>query len=88
MFKYVIEVEGMKCGMCESHVNNIVRKAANVVSVKSSHNKGETVIKSKEKLSVDKITKAIAEMGYVIGNVSEESWQNRRNWLCGFNCLK
>ena len=27
MWKYTIEVTGMMCGMCESHVNDAVRKA-------------------------------------------------------------
>ena len=27
MWKYTIQVNGMMCGMCESHVNDAVRKA-------------------------------------------------------------
>ena len=27
MWKYTIQVDGMMCGMCESHVNDAVRKA-------------------------------------------------------------
>ena len=26
MWKYTVHVEGMMCGMCESHVNDAVRK--------------------------------------------------------------
>ena len=41
----ILKVEGMHCGMCEAHVNDAVRKAVpEVKSVKSSHEKGETVI--------------------------------------------
>ena len=34
----------MMCGMCESHVNDAVRKAFQVKKVTSSHSKGQTVI--------------------------------------------
>ena len=27
MWKYTVQVDGMMCGMCESHVNDAVRKA-------------------------------------------------------------
>ena len=34
MLKIVLEVEGMHCGMCETHVNDVVRR---VEGVKKSH---------------------------------------------------
>ena len=33
MWKYTIQVNGMMCGMCESHVNDAVRKAFPVKKV-------------------------------------------------------
>ena len=30
MIQYTLEVEGMQCGMCESHVNDAVRRAFRV----------------------------------------------------------
>ena len=44
MTKTTVKVDGMMCGMCESHVNDAVRKAFQVDKVSSSHSKGETVI--------------------------------------------
>ena len=44
MKKITVKVEGMRCGMCESHVNDLVRRNFNVKKVTSSHIKGETVI--------------------------------------------
>lgn len=44
MIKTTVKVDGMMCGMCESHVNDAVRKAFQVNKVTSSHSKGETVI--------------------------------------------
>ena len=35
MLKIVLEVEGMHCGMCETHVNDVVRRVEGVKKVKS-----------------------------------------------------
>ena len=37
MIKTTVEVNGMMCGMCESHVNEAVRKNFTVKKVQSSH---------------------------------------------------
>ena len=42
MWKYTAQVDGMMCGMCESHVNDAVRKAFPVKKVTSSRSKKET----------------------------------------------
>jgi len=40
-----LKIDGMMCGMCESHVNDAIRKAFPAVKkVTSSHGKGETVV--------------------------------------------
>ena len=44
MVETILRVDGMMCGMCESHINDVVRKTARVNKVTSSHTKGETVI--------------------------------------------
>ena len=36
MLKITVQVDGMMCGMCESHVNEAVRKAFKVKKVTSS----------------------------------------------------
>ena len=46
MVETILRVDGMMCGMCESHINDVVRKTARVNKVTSSHTKGETVIVS------------------------------------------
>ena len=50
MIKTTVEVNGMMCGMCESHVNEAVRKNFTVKKVQSSHTKGKTEILSEEAL--------------------------------------
>ena len=46
MIKTTLEIDGMMCGMCESHINDCLRRNFNVKKVSSSHAKGETVILS------------------------------------------
>ena len=36
MIKITIEVEGMSCGMCEAHINEVVRRIEGVKKVISS----------------------------------------------------
>ncbi len=66
MVETILKVDGMMCGMCESHVNETVRKAADVKKVTSSHTKGETVILSEKPLDIEKLKTAIAETGYTV----------------------
>ena len=47
MIETIVKVDGMMCGMCESHVNEAVRKACpEAKKVASSQAKGQTVIHS------------------------------------------
>ncbi len=39
-----VDIDGMMCGMCESHINDAVRNNFKVKKVSSSHGKGRTVI--------------------------------------------
>ena len=53
MVETILRVDGMMCGMCESHINDVVRKTARVNKLTSSHTKGETVIISEQPVDVD-----------------------------------
>lgn len=66
MYKIVLKINGMKCGMCESHVNDIIRKNFNVKKVTSSHNKGETVFFTKDDVSKDDVEKVLSPTGYIL----------------------
>jgi copper chaperone CopZ len=49
MYKTTVKIDGMMCGMCESHINDAIRAKMPVKKVSSSHKKGETVIIGKAK---------------------------------------
>ncbi len=69
MTQTVLKIEGMACGMCESHINDAIRNNFSVKKVKSSHKKGETVIKSEQPLDAEKLKKVIADTGYTLVSV-------------------
>ena len=59
MLKITLGVDGMMCGMCESHVNDAVRKAFPVKKVTSSHGKGQTVILTEQDLDEQAVRDAV-----------------------------
>ena len=60
MWKYTVQVDGMMCGMCESHVNDAVRRALPVKKVSSSRGRGATVVVSEQELDETALGAAIA----------------------------
>lgn len=65
MYKTTLKIDGMMCGMCEVHVNDVIRKAVpDAAKIKSSHRKGECTFISDENADEEKIGKALGEMGY------------------------
>ena len=77
MWKYTIQVDGMMCGMCESHVNDAVRKAFPVKRVTSSRSKKETVVITETELDQEALQAAISATGYDVGEIRKESWQKK-----------
>ena len=77
MWKYTIQVDGMMCGMCESHVNDAVRKAFPVKKVTSSRSKKETVVITEAELDQEALREAISSTGYDVGEIRKESWQKK-----------
>ena len=63
MWKYTIQVDGMMCVMCESHVNDAVRKAFPVKKVTSSRSKKETVVITEMELDQETLRAAISATG-------------------------
>ena len=74
MFKTTIEVNGMMCGMCESHVNDAVRNAMTVKKVTSSRGKRETVVFTDDEPDADTLRAAISATGYEVGEIKTEPY--------------
>ena len=78
MIKTTLKIDGMMCGMCESHVNDAVRKAfPEAKKVSSSHTKGQTVIQSEQELDEQKLRDAINATGYMAGEISTAVYEKK-----------
>lgn len=77
MIKTTLKIDGMMCSMCESHINDAIRRALPVKKVSSSHRKGETVIISPEELDETHLRKAIEETGYELKRIKSEPYKKK-----------
>ena len=78
MIKTTVKVDGMMCGMCESHVNDAVRNAIEVKKVSSSHKKGTTEILTEQPVDEEKVKAAIEATGYkVLGIATGEAEEKK-----------
>ncbi len=77
MLKITLKIDGMMCGMCESHANDAVRRAFPVKKVTSSHRKGETVILTETDISEQKLRDAVEATGYRVLAVNKGSYEKK-----------
>ena len=77
MIETILKVDGMMCGMCESHVNDAVRNNFKVKKASSSHGKGRTVIESEAPLDEADLRRAIGATGYEVQQVTSEEVQKK-----------
>lgn len=77
MVKITLEIEGMACGMCESHINEAVRRSFAVKKVTSSHKKGVTEIIADAPLDEAALRAAIGQTGYTVVSVRTEPYEKK-----------
>ncbi len=83
MTKITVKIDGMMCGMCESHMNDTMRQNFNVKKVTSSHAKGETVMIAEEDISDEKLKDAVEKTGYTFVSAEREPYEKK-----GFSLFK
>ena len=66
MYQITLNIDGMMCAMCESHVNDAVRNAFPVKKVTSSHSRGETVILSETAIPEAELRPVFSKLGYAL----------------------
>lgn len=77
MVKMILEIEGMSCGMCESHINDVIRRQFTVKKVSSSHTKGRTEIITEKLLDAEKLRSVIHETGYEVQSIQTEPYEKK-----------
>ena len=64
MYQITLQIDGMACSMCESHVCDTIRNQFSIKKVSASHSKGEAVILSETELSEADLKAALDPTGY------------------------
>ncbi len=77
MIKITIKIDGMMCGMCESHINDVIRKNFDVKKVVSSYKKGQTEIITESQIDEESLKKAIADTGYTPVEIKNEPYEKK-----------
>ena len=78
MVKTTLKIDGMMCGMCESHINDTLRKNFAVKRVTSSHSKGTTEIIAEEPLDEEKLKSTIEATGYTVLGIKTEPYEKKK----------
>ena len=80
MYETKVKIDGMMCGMCESHINDAIRNAFSVKKVSASHSKGEADIISEEPIDEAKLREA--KTGYDFVSMTSKPYE--KHSLFGF----
>ena len=77
MIETTVKIDGMMCGMCEAHMNDLIRKNFKVKKVTSSAKDGETVIISDAELDIPWAKKHIKDIGYEMVDYTSEPYEKK-----------
>ena len=83
MIKTTLKIEGMMCSMCESHINDTIRRDFNVRKVSSSHTKGITEIISDTPIEESAVREAVGKTGYKVLAYTSEPYEKKKFSLFG-----
>ncbi|MBR3483721.1 MAG: heavy-metal-associated domain-containing protein [Lachnospiraceae bacterium] len=67
-----MKIDGMMCGMCESHVNDAIRSNLNVRKLKTSHSTGLSEFLTNDVVSDESLKKIIEKTGYRVLDIKRE----------------
>ncbi len=77
MWEYTLTIDGMQCGMCEAHVNEVIRQNFPVKKVSSSHSSGKTVLVTAEEVDEECLRKVIGATGYTVTAVERKPYDKK-----------
>lgn len=70
--KITMKIDGMMCGMCESHVNDAIRSNLNVKKLKTSHSTGLSEFLTNDVVSDESLKEIIEKTGYRVLDIKRE----------------
>lgn len=66
MYKYILGIDGMRCGMCEVHIEEAITKEIKVKKIKASRYKNNVIIITELELNEDDFHNILDSTGYRI----------------------
>ncbi len=72
-----MEIRGMRCGMCEAHVNDVLRKVKGVKKASSRHSKNLATVVCENYTDIEELRKAVAGEGYEVGDIEVSDYARR-----------
>ena len=81
MYRYTLKINGRMCGMCEAHVNDVIRKNFNIKKVNSSHTKNQTIILCEKEIDEELLKNKIGETGYIVEEINKEDAQEKKGFF-------
>ena len=69
---YKLEISDMRCGMCELHIEDTIRKTVDIKKVVANRFKNLATIYSNELLDINTVKEEIEKTGYKVSNVEIE----------------
>ncbi|MBQ7991491.1 MAG: heavy-metal-associated domain-containing protein [Solobacterium sp.] len=83
MRKITVGIDGMMCGMCESHINDAIRqKFPQIKKVSADRKKKQALILSENDLDEQAVKETIDATGYTFLSLSSEEY--KKKGLFGF----
>lgn len=77
VYKIILKIDGMSCGMCEAHINDTIRNRFSIKKIKSSYKKGMAEILSEEKIPEEELRREIDPTGYKLVGYSAETAEKK-----------
>lgn len=78
MYRIVMKIDGMMCGMCEAHINDVIRKnVKDAKKVVSSHTKKESSFLCDEIPDLNGLKQAIKQTGYEAEDIRVETYEKK-----------
>lgn len=77
MVETILKIDRLVCGLCEAHVDQLIRNHFEIQKVKSNHRKSETKIISEQPLDQNRLTEIIEADGYRIVEIQEKQLEKK-----------
>ena len=78
MYRILMNIDGMMCGMCEAHINDVIRRnIKDARKASSSHKKGEASFICENVPDSQFLEKIIRQTGYELKDMSIEAYEKR-----------